>query len=73
MIELFTAATPNGHKVTIALEEMALEYNTHRIDLGAREQKEDWYFKLNPNGRIPTIVDRDFEDFVVFESGAILI
>ena len=73
MIELFTAATPNGHKVTIALEEMALEYNIHRIDLGAREQKEDWYFKLNPNGRIPTIVDRDFEDFVIFESGAILI
>lgn len=73
MIELFTAATPNGHKVTIALEEMALEYNTHRIDLGAREQKEDWYLKLNPNGRIPTIVDRDVDDFVVFESGAILI
>jgi GSH-dependent disulfide-bond oxidoreductase len=73
MIELFTAATPNGHKVTIALEEMGLEYTTHRIDLGAKEQKEDWYLKLNPNGRIPTIVDRDAEDFVVFESGAILI
>lgn len=73
MIELFTAATPNGHKVTIALEEMALEYTPHRIDLGAREQKEDWYLKLNPNGRIPTIVDRDCEDFVVFESGAILV
>ena len=73
MIELFTAATPNGHKVTIALEEMALEYTAHRIDLGAREQKEDWYLKLNPNGRIPTIVDRDCEDFVVFESGAILV
>ncbi len=73
MIELFTAATPNGHKVTIALEEMGLEYTSHRIDLGAREQKEDWYLKLNPNGRIPTIVDRDCEDFIVFESGAILI
>lgn len=73
MIELFTAATPNGHKVTIALEEMGLEYTTHRIDLGAREQKEDWYLNLNPNGRIPTIVDRDNDDFVVFESGAILI
>jgi GST-like protein len=59
--------------VTIALEEMGLEYTTHRIDLGAREQKEDWYLKLNPNGRIPTIVDRDNDDFVVFESGAILI
>lgn len=73
MIELFTAATPNGHKVTIALEEMGLDYTTHRIDLGAKEQKEDWYLKLNPNGRIPTIVDRDNDDFVVFESGAILI
>lgn len=73
MIELFTAATPNGHKVTIALEEMELEYTTHRIDLGAKEQKEDWFLKLNPNGRIPTIVDRDNDDFAVFESGAILI
>lgn len=73
MIELFTAATPNGHKVTIALEEMGIEYNTHRIDLGKNEQKEDWYLKLNPNGRIPTIVDRENDDFVVFESGAILI
>lgn len=73
MIELFTAATPNGHKATIALEEMGLEYNVHRIDLGEREQKEDWYLKLNPNGRIPTIVDRDNDDFVVFESGAILV
>ena len=66
MIELFTSATPNGHKVTIALEEMALEYRVHRIDLGAREQKEDWYLKLNPNGRIPTIIDRNFDDFKVF-------
>lgn len=73
MIELFTAATPNGHKVTIALEEMSLEYTTHRIDLGAREQKEDWYLKLNPNGRIPTIIDRDYDNYVVFESGAILV
>jgi len=73
MIELFTAATPNGHKVTIALEEMELEYTTHRIDLGENEQKEDWYLKLNPNGRIPTIVDRDNDDFVIFESGAILV
>ena len=73
MIELFTSATPNGHKVTIALEEMALEYRVHRIDLGAREQKEDWYLKLNPNGRIPTIIDRNFDDFKVFESGAILV
>ena len=73
MIELYTAGTPNGKKVSIALEEMALDYNLHKIDLGALEQKQDWYLKMNPNGRIPTIVDKDNDDFVVFESGAILI
>lgn len=73
MIELYTAATPNGHKVSIALEEMELPYNVHRLRLGEREQKQDWYLKLNPNGRIPTIVDTDNDDFTVFESGAILI
>ena len=73
MIKLYTAATPNGRKVSIALEEMKLDYEVHTIDLGALEQKQDWYLKLNPNGRIPTIVDQDNDDFVVFESGAILI
>ena len=73
MIDLYTASTPNGWKVSIALEEMGLDYNVIRIDFGTKEQKEDWYLKLNPNGRIPTIVDKDNDDFVVFESGAILI
>lgn len=73
MIDLYTASTPNGWKASIALEEMGLDYNVIRIDFGRKEQKEDWYLKLNPNGRIPTIVDRDNDDFVVFESGAILI
>ena len=73
MIELFTAATPNGWKISIALEEMALPYTWRRIDLSKNEQKEEWYLKLNPNGRIPTIVDHDNDDFAVFESGAILI
>ena len=73
MIELYTAATPNGKKISIALEEMELEYKVITLDLGKLEQKEEWYVKLNPNGRIPTIVDRDNGDFAVFESGAILI
>jgi glutathione S-transferase len=73
MIELLTAATPNGFKVSIALEEMRLPYTYRHIKLADGEQKEDWYLKLNPNGRIPTIVDHDCNDFVVFESGAILV
>jgi len=72
MIELYTAATPNGHKISIALEELGLPYNVHHLSLSKNEQKEPEYLKLNPNGRIPTIIDRDNNDFVVFESGAIL-
>lgn len=73
MIDLYTAATPNGWKVSIALEEMGLEYRVISINLSELQQKETSYLKLNPNGRIPTIIDHDNEDFVVFESGAILI
>ena len=73
MIDLYTAATPNGWKASIALEELGLPYTVHPIKLGEGEQKKPEYLKLNPNGRIPTIVDRDEGDFVVFESGAILI
>ena len=73
MITLFTAATPNGHKASIMLEEAEIPYEVRRIDLGANEQKEDWYLEINPNGRIPAIIDRDNDDFAVFESGAILI
>lgn len=73
MIELFTAATPNGHKISIALEELALPYSVRPIGLGAQEQKQPWFLAINPNGRIPAIIDRDNGDFAVFESGAILI
>ena len=73
MIDLYSAATPNGHKVSIALEELSLPYTLRTLDLSAREQKEPWFLKINPNGRIPAIVDRDEGDFAVFESGAILI
>ena len=73
MIELFTAATPNGWKVSVALEEMGLPYTVRALSLGKLEQKEEWFLKINPNGRVPAIIDHDNGDFAVFESGAILI
>ncbi len=73
MIKLYTAATPNGIKVSIALEELGMDYEVHSISLSKLEQKEDWFLAINPNGRIPAIVDHANEDFAVFESGAILV
>ena len=73
MIDLYTAATPNGHKVSIALEEMDLSYTLKVLKLSEAEQKRPEYLAINPNGRIPAIVDRDAGDFAVFESGAILV
>jgi glutathione S-transferase len=72
MIELYTAPTPNGRKVSIALEEMELPYQVHGIDLMAGEQRQPEFLAINPNGRIPAIVDGDAGHFPVFESGAIL-
>jgi glutathione S-transferase/GST-like protein len=72
MIDLYTAATPNGHKVSIALEELALPYTLKVLDLSKSEQKTPEFLAINPNGRIPAIVDRDEGDFAVFESGACL-
>ena len=73
MIELYTAATPNGHKVSCTLEALDLEYTVKPIDLGANEQKQPEFLALNPNGRIPAIVDRGNDNFSLFESGAIMI
>jgi GST-like protein len=73
VIDLYTAATPNGHKVSIALEELGLRYTVRVVNLTRLEQREPWFLELNPNGRIPVIVDRGADDFVVFESGAILV
>lgn len=73
MIDLYTSATPNGWKASITLEELGVPYKVHPISLSKQEQKEPAYLELNPNGRIPTIVDRDNDDFAVFESGAIMI
>ena len=72
MIELLTAATPNGHKASITLEELGLDYTVTAIDLSKLEQKEPGFLAINPNGRIPVIIDRENADFAVFESGAIM-
>ncbi|MCW8864741.1 MAG: glutathione binding-like protein [Colwellia sp.] len=73
MIDLYTAATPNGWKASVALEEMAMDYQVHAIDLMKGEQKSAAFLTLCPNGRIPAIVDRSNDDFSVFETGAIMI
>jgi glutathione S-transferase len=73
VIDLYTAATPNGWKASIALEEMELPYEVHALRLDQLEQKRESFLRINPNGRIPAIVDRDAGDFPVFESGAILL
>lgn len=72
MITLYSAATPNGYKASITLEEMNLDYKLEVIDLSKGAQKENWFTGINPNGRIPAIVDHAADDFAVFESGAIM-
>lgn len=74
MIDFFTAATPNGHKITIMLEELGLHYKKHMVDLKSLEQKSPEFLEMNPNGRIPVIVDHDgpHGKTIIFESGAIL-
>lgn len=74
-IDLYTWPTPNGHKVHIALEEMELPYTVHPVDILAGDQFDPGYLKLNPNNKMPTIVDPDGPGgapYTVFESGAIL-
>ena len=73
MIDLYTAATPNGHKISIALEELSLPYTLRVLKLSEGEQKKPEFLAISPNGRIPAIVDRDADDFAIFESGAILV
>lgn len=72
-LELFTAPTPNGRKVSIALEELGLAYQVQLVRLRKLEQKEPAFLAINPNGRIPALVDHDDGGFAVFESGAILV
>ena len=73
MIDFFTAATPNGWKVAIALEEMELTYTAHVLNLSERTQHKDWFLAMNPNGRIPVIVDHDENNLTIFETGAIMV
>ena len=73
MIDLYTAPTPNGHKASITLEELGLPYEVHIVNLLAGDQKQPNFLAINPNGRIPAIVDRDAGGFAVFESGAIML
>ncbi|MCL4130522.1 UNVERIFIED_CONTAM: hypothetical protein GTU68_000834 [Idotea baltica] len=73
MIHLYTSSTPNGYKASIMLEECGLDYDFTYIRLGELQQKEDWFLEMNPNGRIPVIMDADNDNHIVFESGAILI
>jgi GST-like protein len=73
MIDLYTASTPNGWKISVLLEELGTPYNVIAVDFEKKEQKSPAFLKINPNGRIPAIVDRDNGDFAVFESGAIML
>jgi len=73
MIDLYTAPTPNGWKASVTLEELEIPYETKVVNLLKQEQKEEWFLRINPNGRIPAIVDRDAADLAVFESGAVMV
>ena len=76
IIQLYSLPTPNGVKISIALEELGLPYEPHRIDFGNNDQKTPEFVSLNPNGRIPAIIDPNGPDgkpIGLFESGAILV
>jgi GST-like protein len=73
MIHLYTASTPNGHKVSCMLEAIEMTYEIHTINLGEGDQRKPEFLKISPNGRIPAIVDTDNDDLSIFESGAIML
>ena len=73
MIHLYTASTPNGHKVSCLLEALEMPYKVHAINLAEGEQLKSDFLKISPNGRIPAIVDTDNDDLSIFESGAIML
>jgi glutathione S-transferase len=73
MIHLYTASTPNGHKVSCMLEAIEMTYEIHTVNLGEGDQRKPDFLKISPNGRIPAIVDTDNDDLSIFESGAIML
>jgi GST-like protein len=77
MIQLYYWPTPNGHKITMYLEEAGLDYTIHPVDISAGEQFKPEYLRLSPNNRMPSIIDPEpsggGEPVSVFESGAILV
>jgi glutathione S-transferase len=73
MIELYTSPTPNGYKISVALEELDIPYTVHVVNLQSGDQKKPEFLELNPNGRIPVIVDTDNDNLSIMESGAQLI
>lgn len=73
MIDLYTWPTPNGFKVSATLEELSLPYTVKPINIDTGEQKLPEFLSINPNGKIPAIVDHGHENITIFESGAILI
>ena len=76
MIDLYSWATSNGRKASIMLEETGLEYEVHPVDLSKRDQRQPEYLALNPNGRIPTIVDREGpggKPITIFLIGALMV
>ena len=73
MIELYTSPTPNGYKTSVTLEELKIPYNVHVVNLMSGDQRKPEFLKLNPNGRIPVIVDTDNDNLAIMESGAQLI
>lgn len=77
-LTIYTAGTPNGFPVLATLHELAtknkdLKWETTAIDISKNTQKEDWFLKINPNGRIPALVDPNNDDFAVFETSAIML
>src|SRR6478672_11668413 len=77
MIDLYYWTTPNGHKITLFLEEAGLDYRIHPVNIGQGEQFQPEFLRISPNNRIPAIVDTEpaggGEPLSVFESGAILL
>jgi GST-like protein len=73
MIDFYTWFTPNGRKVALMLEETSLDYTTFPININNKEQFQPHFLAISPNNRIPAIIDRDNDDYSLFESGATIL